>query len=1244
MACARMNEGMPAADIMSRPETETPDRDAAPTSPLAGSAAIFVLGMHRSGTSAFTGILHRLGVTLGERLLVASPENPKGYWEHFDVVRLQDILLAALGTSWREIGPLPTGWENSDPARQIRDELRKILLRDFAATKLWGVKDPRLCRLMPLWAPLIEELGFVPRFVLMQRDAGEVAASLLKRDGISLARGRLLWLRHTLEAEAASRDAPRIILRYADLLKPGEWRPMMQRVARELGVTWPVTLNNAAREIEKFVTPDLKHQSGGTKEPGAVADWVATVEAAFDQGDGPALREICDRVRSELAGADLMLAPIVAEQERELAALRAKAPAPARPPAAETPKPQASGTEPDYAKWIASRASQPYARLNWVSERVNAWPFMPRLALGMVLPAGTEPRLAATLRSLQGQMLGDWELHVAAASPAPPSLASEPRVHWHQETTPGVATINRALIGSSAHFVALMDGGDRLAPHALFAIGDALLRHREWHAAYSDEDRIDEAGTRSGAHFKPDFNLDLLRSMPYTGGLLAVRREIFAELGGFDPRWDGLEEHDLALRLAERGGKNFGHVADVLFHRFLNSGRSRRPVPEICADLPRVVQAHLDRSGVKGVAGPGAGPLFCRVQYAHDGDPPPVSIIVPTKNQLPLLKRCIETVLQNTAYQNYELIVIDNGSTDHDAIEYLRLIEQKESEIGGRLRVLNHPGAFNFAAMNNRAVKETARGEYLCFLNNDAAPIDGHWLGEMMAHARRPEVGAVGAKLFYGNGKVQHAGVILGIANGQPAEHPYNGLPGDAMGYWGRLHVQQDFSAVTAACMVTRRDVWEKLGGFDEETFAVSYNDVDYCLRAREAGYLIAWTPYARLLHEANASIRTNVEAKPQKDKIARFEREKAAMYERWLPAIARDPAYNRNLSSMGPGFSIEAEGPPTWEPEFRPRERIIVHPADREGCGEYRIIAPSRALARSGIVHAYETMRLMSPPELERAAPDSIVFQRQLEYAQIELIRQVKRMSKAFRVFEIDDLITNLPLKSAYRPAIAGDIGQRMKLALAEVQRLVVSTAPLAKQYGKMVDEVIVLPNRLEKARWLGLNEPKRRGAKPRVGWAGAIGHAGDLALISSVVEATAKNVDWVFMGMCPEPLMPFVAEFHEWVTLEKYPAKLASLDLDLAVAPLELNPFNEAKSNLRLLEYGVLGYPVLCTDIVPYQCDLPVTRLKNRHIDWAKATLELASDREACQAAGQALKGAVLRDWMLEDHLQEWKSAWLP
>ena len=427
---------------------------------------------------------------------------------------------------------------------------------------------------------------------------------------------------------------------------------------------------------------------------------------------------------------------------------------------------------------------------------------------------------------------------------------------------------------------------------------------------------------------------------------------------------------------------------------------------------------------------------------------------------------------------------------DAEACAYLQLIDDKRDEIGGRIRLLRHPGPFNFSAMNNRAVREAASGEYLCLLNNDAAPLDGDWLSEMMALARRPEVGAVGAKLFFPDGRIQHAGIVLGVGWGAPAEHPYIGEPGDAFGYWGRLHAVQNLSAVTAACMVTRRAVFEQIGGFDQEDLPALYNDVDYCLKLRKAGFLVVWTPDARLLHDANATLRSNVEPIDSVEKDRRFNDAKLVMYRRWLPRLAHDPAYSRNLSSFGQGFAIETEGAPTWDPELRPRKRVLAYAADREGCGEYRVIAPSRALFGTGRLHSNVAGRLFALPEIARMAPDSIVLQRQLELHQIEAIERLKHTSSVFRVFEIDDLITDLPRQSTHRAAIPRDIAERLKRVLALCDRLVVGTAPLAERYGKWCGDTVVVPNRLEKGRWLGL-EPNRREEWQAAGRLGRRGRA---------------------------------------------------------------------------------------------------------------------------------------------------------
>ncbi len=907
------------------------------------------------------------------------------------------------------------------------------------------------------------------------------------------------------------------------------------------------------------------------------------------------------------------------------------------PPAGATPEPSvpaasaaAPAPPPAALPWLPAVRWCPHEK-QWAEETLARWAQedagLPAVALAL-LPHAQLP-VEGTLQSLQSQWLEGQLLRVEPQADAAQLLR----------------VANAALRNGGAGWVGLIDTGDQLAPDALFRLAHAIRQNPQWQIVYTDEDNITPDGQHGNVHCKPDFNLDYLRSLPYTGGLMLVRRDLFEALDGFDPAAEGAEDYDLMLRAWEHlqrtgaGEAAIGHVPEVLYHRLLGSGHSAKDVPGILAAGQAALQRHFQRLGIAAQVQPGPFAPAFRVRWPLPEARPMVSIIIPTRDQLPLLQRCVESVIEKTRYPSYEILIVDNDSQTEAARGYLAALEAKEAELGGRLRVLHAPGPFNFSAMNNAAAR-AARGEYLLLLNNDTAALHEDWLDEMMGHAVRPDVGIVGAKLLYPDGKIQHAGVILGVKG--PAEHAFIGRPPEDRGYYGRAQLTQNLSAVTGACLLIRKSVFEQVGGLDEQAFKVSYNDIDLCLKVREAGLRIVFTPFALLLHEGSASQKGQVETAPDPDKLARFAAEKLGMYQRWLPRLPFDPAYNRHLSLASTEFLLEDEPPLSWDPAWRPRPRILAHPADREGCGEYRIIAPMRALLRAGRVQGRETMRLYDVPEMARMEPDALVVQRQMEWHQIEALERNARFSRAFRVFEIDDLITNLPVRSVHKAQIHKDIAKRFRKAAGLCHRLVVATEPLAHAYAGFSDEVVVQPNYIEAARWAHLQPPRAERSRPRVGWAGGVGHSGDLELIVDVVKDTAADIDWVFFGLCPESLKGVVKEFHPGVPLDQYPAKLAALDLDLAVAPLELNAFNEAKSHLRLLEYGILGYPVICTDIVPYQGDFPVTRVANRYRDWTRAIREALSDRAALQAQGQALRQKVLSDWVLEDHLDDWLKRW--
>jgi hypothetical protein len=463
-------------------------------------------------------------------------------------------------------------------------------------------------------------------------------------------------------------------------------------------------------------------------------------------------------------------------------------------------------------------------------------------------------------------------------------------------------------------------------------------------------------------------------------------------------------------------------------------------------------------------------------------------------------------------------------------------------------------------------------------------------------------------------------------------------------GYLHRLQVDQNYSAVTAACLMIRTELYRHVGGMDETSLGVSFNDVDLCLKVGQAGNLIVWTPYSLLMHEASVS-QNKVDKSKQEAKRERFKREQSAMYQRWLPQLANDPAYNRNLTLEGSGFAYECRSDAAWQPfASRSMPYALCYPGDSFGSGHYRVRQPFAALKAARLIDGAVSNRLLQPVEVERQAPDTIIFQRQLSTPQLEIIQDTKAFSKAFKVYELDDYILDVPTGNVSHNLFPKDTAKRLKKAVGLCDRLVVSTQPLANALKGFNADIRVVENRLPGQWWSGLTSHRQQGRKPRVGWAGGSSHGGDLQVIAEVVRELAGEVEWVFMGMCPPALRPFVHQFHGGVSIEDYPVRLAGLNLDLALAPLEDNFFNTCKSNLRLLEYGACGFPVICSDILCYRGDLPVTRVRNMAEDWIDAIREHLAEPDASAAAGDALRSLVLDNWMLRDeHLMEWRKAWL-
>lgn len=897
----------------------------------------------------------------------------------------------------------------------------------------------------------------------------------------------------------------------------------------------------------------------------------------------------------------------------------------------------------DYQLWIKKHGLMEIdAQIH--AERMMAWQSRPRFHLFMFMFADEQNLLADTIDSLGQQFYADWKLTIIADTPAPDVMFEELSVlEWLQfpEHEEPYAFLNRTMAATDFEWVGFVPAGIQFEPQTWLQFGDYINHFQDKTAFYCDDDLIKADGERFQPRFKPDFNLDLLRSQDYIGPVIC-RRSLFEAIGGFD-KVPGHENLSLALKIYERvGAEGIGHISEMLMHLPL-SVQSHYSTEM----SKQAVQQHLIRQQLYAVAEDGLLENSVRVVYQWPTTPK-VSIIIPTKDKLEFLRPCVEAALYRNSYPNIEVIVINNRSEEVDTLAYLEELKQLRDV---DVTVMEYPHPFNYSAISNMAAKQ-AKGEYLLFLNNDTEALHPEWLERMMAHAQRPEVGVVGARLvFPETGLLQHAGVIMGL--GHVADHPYLGeLNIREPGYMNRAQLDQNFSAVTGACLLVRKAVYDQVGGMNETNLAVLYNDVDLCLKVREAQYLVVWTPYAVLIHHGSVSQKTEY----LNPTVIENTRERALseglyMFKTWMPYIANDPASNRHLSLARRDVRVESEIPTNWDTTFHDRPRLLGLPLSG-GSGEYRVIQPLTALSQAGIAQGeyYRFSRNKTRPilisEYARIAPDTVIFQAAVNDTQLsQLERLAEILPEIFRVYTIDDLLTNVPEQSPAHKELKRhfyDVKTRLRKALRFSNRLIVSTQPLADLCADMIEDIRIIPNRLPRDPWLSLTSLREQGTKPRVGWAGAQQHQGDLAIMNEVVKATADEVDWIFMGMCPEEIKPYVHEYHHFVPIDEYPAKLASLNLDLAIAPLEVHPFNEAKSNLRLLEYGVLGWPVLCTDIYPYQTNnAPVARVRNDVESWVTAIRQLLADKPALAAAGARLKQWVLQHYILENHLDEWLDA---
>ena len=514
--------------------------------------------------------------------------------------------------------------------------------------------------------------------------------------------------------------------------------------------------------------------------------------------------------------------------------------------------------------------------------------------------------LDKAIRSVLDQAYVNWELCIADDASSMPGIrqllerhaAKDSRIRLRFRDSRGniAAASNTALEMATGEFIALLDHDDVLPSHALYWVAEAINRHPDARLLYSDEDKIDMKGKRFDPYFKSDFNYELFLAQNMVSHFGVYRRDLICSLGGFRSGFDGSQDYDLALRVvAAIQRTQIVHIPRILYHwrAIAGSVALSRTEKDFCAPAAwRAVTDHLQPLGGVVERAPEAL-MYHRIRHQLPAVLPLVSIVICTRDHEALLRRAVESIRSLSTYPHYELVIVDNGSRDPQAVAYLASLASQPG-----IQVIRDDSPFNYSRLNNGAVAH-CRGEVICLLNDDIEVITPNWLEEMVAFAIKPDVGAVGARLWYPDGTLQHGGVIIGA--GGVAGHAHLRLPKGSPGYFGRAVLQQELSAVTGACLMVRRTVFAEVGGLDEQ-IAVAFNDIDFCLRLRGAGYRNIWTPFAELIHHESAS--RGLEDSPEK--IARFQREVRLMHERWGDVLAGDPYYNPNLSMRSGDYSLD--------------------------------------------------------------------------------------------------------------------------------------------------------------------------------------------------------------------------------------------------------------------------------------------------------------------------------------------------
>ncbi len=899
----------------------------------------------------------------------------------------------------------------------------------------------------------------------------------------------------------------------------------------------------------------------------------------------------------------------------------------------------------EYETWLGERVFHRTEREQFQA-RMASWKTVPRFHLVINAISANETQIVRSLDSLHAQFFPSYQITVISNTACPQGLQANTPLLWQQSHLIWSEAVNAILLQDrQSHWVSVLDAGDTLEQHCLMLIAEAIHTHADWQLIYVDEDTLEQGGAYSNhlfknPVFKPDLNLELLLAYPYLGDALFFRTQVFNELAGLRPL-AGVEKHDLALRLlAAKGEQSIGHMPYVLHHR--DATRPGASLQEIIDHVPIALNDYFNQKRIAANVLPGLFAGSFRIDYQDLSEikyEASVSILIAVEDQLAALQECLESLINISAYQNFEVIVLSTASASPEMLAYLEGIEGLGN---AQLRVVRSEKQPSLGALHNELARH-ARGDFLLFLYHDSVVLTDTWLSELVTLCRRSDVAAVAPRRLLPDGTVASSGVILGLGE-------LSGLGGSAFaglnmqhsGYMHRAQLTQQFSALAAGCLLVKTQAFHAVHGFDESIVDDTDSTIEMSARLHAAGAKLIWTPHVNIMTRNTAS----AWLAPHQTTPNSFVQQQQQVYQLLTGSTAKfthDAAYNPNLSLRTTAFLLEHRPEMNWDVlDWHPLPRILSFNADFSGCGQYRILAPTRVMNSEAKAQVWSSTTYPNALDLMALELDSMVFQRQISPQQAEMMVMLREFGDKFLVYDLDDLLINLPRKNIHAADIPNNIRSILRKGVGACDRFTVSTEFLKHAYRDLHDDIVVVPNCIEYSLWKDLQPKRRVSQKPRVGWVGGSSHIGDLELIEETVRELADEVDWIFMGLCLKSMVPYVKEVHTGVPFAEYPAKMAALNLDLALAPLQMHPFNEGKSHLRLLEYGILGIPVICTDILPYQGDYPVTRVTNKTEEWIKAIREHINAPDEMERQGDELRQYILDHWLLHNRIASWLNAW--